>query len=117
MTKAEFIEHFRLFLMKQKNSDGESYSPKYVSDKISRLKRMLEVLSVNSLLKINDKSFFVLFQKLLNNFNGVYNEEGPRIFHKCNDYLVILRQIYLMQTKKQAPRFIHYGGKIRTNLS
>jgi hypothetical protein len=47
------------------------------------------------------------------NFHGVYNEDGPRVFHKCNDYLVILRQIYLMQTKKQAPRFIHYAGKLR----
>ncbi len=113
MTKDEFIDEFRAFLLKQKNKQGEPVSPKYISDKTSRLKRMLEIFSVNVLVNINEESFLVLFKKLMVNFHGVYNEDGPRVFHKCNDYLVILRQIYFMQTKKQAPRFIHYAGKLR----
>ena len=115
MSKELLIDEFREFLLKQRNVDGQAYSPKYISDKLSRLKKLLTVISVKSINNIDEKSFIKLFDKLMVEFDGVYPEKGSRHYHKYNDLLVILRQLYLMKTKKKAPLFIHYGGKIRAN--
>lgn len=109
MTEDQLVAKFAKFMEKRRISGDVEYGPAYVKDKVSRLKRLLLLVDVNDLSSITESSYVLLTNRIIELFSANQSQHKPKNY---KDYLVALRYVYEMQTKKSAPRHIIYGGKI-----
>lgn len=109
MTEDELVLRFTRYMERKRTADGNEYGLAYVKDKVSRLKRLLKLISVKDLENLTESKFISLIEKIISNFDCA--KEGT-IHSPYKDHLVALRYVYEMQTKKSAPRHVVYGGKI-----
>jgi hypothetical protein len=106
-TKIEkkFAEYLRL----KSERLGVDYGPYYIKDKLSRLRTLMKVVSEQELEGISLASFVLLVERIKR------SQEASDVFGKGyraeGDYLRVLRLIFEMKTRKQAPRYTHYGNR------
>lgn len=109
MRPKDLEDNFRDYLSSLRNSQGEPYGPKYISDKISRFRKLCDQVSIARLRNITDATYFDVVETVIDRFDDDSNKSPAGSQYK--DYLVIVRLLYEMQNSgKSAPRYRHYGG-------
>ena len=107
MERREFLQQYRDFVAKRGKRIKVKNLNKYVSDKISRANMLLRILS-KSTIEMSSESEFIEIMDLLSKktIDPITRKPKPG----TNDYTVILRQFFQMQTSKKAPKNTHYAG-------
>lgn len=116
MNAEVLLSKYEIYLSRLINDDGRLYGKVYVKDKLSRLRRLLKVVSAHSLCEVSEKNFTDVCQLVMSAFPVIISRRSGRPRYEYNDYLVVLRQIYHMNTGVAAPRNIQYGGAVRTKV-
>ena len=110
MTADDLEKKFVKFLSRRKKSDGELYAPTYAKDKVSRLRKLFQILPLEKLTNINDSNFFEISEVVMRKFNQPIANNIYQ--HQYKDYLVVIRLLYEMNNfGKKAKRYAYYGGK------
>lgn len=112
MTEDELLSRYRKHMERRRKANDDSYGPSYVKDKVSRLKRLLSVVDVAELSELDESTFVGMTERLAKQFTVVKVDKKGNYYSQVNDYIVVLRYLYEMQTKKKAPRYVLYGGKL-----
>lgn len=112
MTEDELLLRFRKHMERKRKANGDCFGPSYVKDKVSRLKRLLSVVDVAELSDLDESAFVEITERLAKRFTVVKVDDKGNHYSQVNDYIVALRYVYEMETKKKAPRYILYGGKL-----
>lgn len=110
MTNDLLVDRYKKYLLKLKNANGFPYGTAYVKDKISRLRRMLQVVDVSTLNNISGNNFLSVCDEIMCVFTQIYPSKLGTPARQYGDYLVVIRQIYHMNTGETAPRYVHYSG-------
>ncbi len=102
---------FRRFLHKKKRPDGNPFGEKYVKDKVSRMRALSNLISLQSLIGITDDGFIDLIELVRHQNLATRVKPKGIAVPNSNDHVVVLRLIYEMYNKpKKAPRYTHYAG-------
>ena len=108
MKNNDLEQRFHAYLSKLRNSDGDAYGPKYLSDKMSRFRRLRDKLPNRLLSAITEKTYFEVVETVIKTFD---EDKARSAESQYKDYLVVIRLLYEMQNPgKIAPRYSHYGG-------
>lgn len=110
MTTDELVATYRAYLVKQRKDDGSSQTKLYLKDKTSRLKAMLRVLDARSLGNVSSRNFYSICDKVIGQFALSYKNASGKTVYQYSRYLVVVRQLYEMNTGNAAPRFQHMHG-------
>ena len=106
----DLIVKYRSYLESLKNADGVGYGKIYFKDKTSRLRALLTILDVRSLSNVNSRNFDEVCNKVKLAFAHSYKNAYGETVYKYSPYLVVVRQLYEMNTAKPAPRFQNSRG-------
>ena len=112
MTEDELLSRFRKYMERKRKPNNECYGPSYVKDKVSRLKHLLSVVNVEELRELDESTFIQITERLAKRFTVVKIDDKGNHYSQVNDYIVALRYVYEMETRKKAPRYVLYGGKV-----
>jgi hypothetical protein len=110
MNSLKLIERYKGHLKTLRNSNDEAFGNRYIKDKLSRLRRLLTFVDAKTLCNINEKNFLDVCDEIIEGFPQKYPTKSGSPLPKYGDYLVIVRQIYEMNTNNPAPRYAHYCG-------
>ena len=111
MEQEKFEKQFKLFVEKKRSSQNLSSEKKYMKDKVSRLRKLLNIFSLEQLLEVDEDQLLVLTDLLILHFSRI---TPPRTSKdtRYKDYMVVLRLVYEMMNKgKSAPKYTHYAGR------
>lgn len=102
---------FRRFLLKKKRPDGNPFGENYVKDKISRMRALSKLISLQTLIDITDDDFVDLIELVRRQNSVTKAGRMSSAAPNSDDHIVVLRLIYEMYNKpKKAPRYTHYAG-------
>lgn len=109
---AEALEvRYREYLCSLRRRDGSLFSKKYVYDKMSRFRLVLDLVGIRRLSDVSDSNFLnildIVVERLLTD-PAMKSRSGRHA-----DYTVVVRQLYDMNNKKRALRYTHYRGEKR----
>jgi len=113
MNNTKLIDRYQKYVLEKRKPNGDSYGKAYVKDKLSRLRKMLQFVDARTLNNINGRNFLKVCDVVMDNFKQSRSKAGGHYSHAYGDYLVVIRQLYEMNTGVGAPRYVHYGGKQR----
>ena len=115
MATEKLEESFRLYLSSRKKRDGSTYGPKYVYDKIARLRTLAKHVSARDLSNLNKSNYLSVIDDIIESFES--NAEADQTRAAYADHLVVVRLLYEMNNVgKAAPRYTHYGRTRRPFL-
>ena len=103
---------YQTYLWALRRKDGLPFSKKYVWDKMSRFRIVLDLVDTRKLSSISDNNYLeildVVIEKLITDPTMKNRSE------RYSDYTVVIRQLYEMNNKgKRALRHTHYRGERR----
>ena len=110
MTPDQLVAAYRAYLIRQRSLDESGSGKLYLKDKTSRLRALLRKLDVRCLSNLTSRNFHNVCDKVMDEFSDSYKDASGKIVYKYSRYLVVLRQLYEMNTSKPAPRYIHFNG-------
>ena len=111
MKHNKFEDQFKLFIEKKRSSQNLSSDKTYMKDKVSRVRKLLDIFSVEQFLKMDEDQLLVLTDSLIEHFSHI---TPPRTGKdtRYKDYVVVLRLVYEMINQgKTAPKYTHYAGR------
>ncbi len=109
MSANKLLQQYEQYVRTLRKNDGSEYGPAYAKDKLSRLRRILDTLGTGAVANVGEHNFFKLCDALIYEFNKKkYITQSNR--RKYGDYLVVVRQLYEMNTGQPAPRYVYYAG-------
>ncbi len=110
MNQQEYEEQFRIYLKNKIKKQKLIYGNNYIKDKISRLRKLVKILSLTKLLNINKENFTQLIDLVIKHFSTDQIASNSKR-KKYMDYLVVLRIAFeLMNNGKNAPIYTHYAS-------
>lgn len=116
-TEQDVLEgRYRDYLLKRRKSKGFSFGDSYVKDKISRFRKLCAICDPATISSIGPKNYLVTLDSVIQQIKDVASKEGCAP-SKYDDLLVVLRQVYMMNTKGlRPPLYTHYARELKTNL-
>ena len=109
MEKKEFEEKFVKYLTRRSKRNGSAYGLNYVKDKVARLRKLQQILSISKLNNITDSNYFDITDEVMKQFNQAIGTTNKH--YRYADYMVVLRLLYEMNNSgKKAKRYAYYGG-------
>jgi hypothetical protein len=105
-----FLSMYERYLSELRDRAGNPRSKVYIKDKISRLRRLLKVVGYRSLASMTENNFVDVIDLVMVSFPRSYVTSSGVLRFEYGDYLVVLRQLYNMNTGKDAPKNLYYGG-------
>jgi hypothetical protein len=113
MNTEELIAHYSAYVKSLRRADGTSYGSAYAKDKVSRLRKIISIVGIRSAASIGSKNFFKICDVLISDFQAHAPAREKSKISGYADYLVVVRQLYEMNTGMSAPRYVYYGGRRR----
>jgi len=112
MNQQEYEQQFRVYLIKKIQKQELILGDSYVKDKMSRLRRLVKILSLSKLLNINENNYTHLIDLVIKYFSTDSTASKSKSkSKKYKDYLVVLRFAFeMMNNGKIAPTYTHYAG-------
>ena len=110
MNQQEYEQEFRVYLIKKIQKQKLILGDSYIKDKMSRLRRLVKILSLSKLLNINENNYTHLIDLVIKYFSTDSTVSKSKS-KKYKDYLVVLRLAFeMMNNGKIAPTYTHYAG-------
>jgi hypothetical protein len=113
MNTEELIARYSSYVKSLRRADGENYGSAYAKDKVSRLRKIISIVGIRSAASVSSKNFFKICDLLISDFQANASAEKKSKNSGYGDYLVVVRQLYEMNTGMTAPRYKYYGGRLR----
>ncbi len=105
----ELEKRYVKFLIRRAKMLKKTLGPKYLKDKLSRFRRLVNDFPLLPYENINDRNFLDIIDTLNEKIPAKITA-GGKSYHGGKDYAVIIRQLYEMNTNKSAPVYTHYRG-------
>jgi hypothetical protein len=113
MNQKEYEEKFRFYLMEKIRRQELFYGDSYVKDKTSRLRKLIQILTLKKLLHINENNYIQCIDLIIEFFSNNQTSSYSKT-KKYMDYLVVLRVAFeMVNSGKVAPTHTHYSGQRR----